>query len=94
MKIEFKKLEEIMINILGELQKRGIDNVPLDADFYWNVPSDAIYDPYNEPSLLDIGQLEDDYETLLNAKKTDSFIGYNLKNLSSILRYISEKHPD
>lgn len=83
-----------MITILEDLKKRGIDNVPLDADFYWNVPSDAIYDPYNEPSQLDIGQLENDYETLLNAKKTGSLIGYNLKNLSSILRYISEKHPD
>lgn len=94
MNIELEKLEEIMTTILGELKKRGIDSIPLEADFYWNIPSDSIYDPYNEPTQLDIGQLEDDYETLLKAKSKEKLTGYNLKNISSLLRYISEKHPD
>ncbi|MGB8665085.1 MAG: hypothetical protein WCD24_10050 [Serratia inhibens] len=93
MNIEINKLEEILTTILKELKTRGIDSVPLDADFYWNVPSETIYDPYNEPSQLDIGQLEDDYEMLLNAESKGKLVGYNLKNLSSILRYIAEKYP-
>ncbi|HEJ9057551.1 hypothetical protein [Serratia fonticola] len=93
MNIDINKLEEILTAILEELKARGIASVPLDADFYWNIPSEAIYDTYNEPSELDIGQLEDDYEMLLSAKNKGKLVGYNLKHASSLLRYIAEKHP-
>lgn len=93
MQVDLSLLEKAVVTILGEMKRRGIDSIPLDADFYWNLPSEAIYDPYNEPNQLDIGQLTDDYETLKLAQETDRLIGYNLKNVSAIMRYLSEKYP-
>lgn len=93
MKVELDFLEKVVASIFREMKMRGIDGVQLDADFYWNVPSESIYDPYNEPGQLDIGQLEEDYETLRFAHKTDALIGYNLKNISPIMRYLSVKYP-
>lgn len=93
MQVDLSLLEKAVSTIFSEMKRRGIDSVPLDADFYWNVPSESIYDPYNEPNQLDIGQLEDDYETLRLAQETDKLMGYNLKNVSAIIRYLSEKYP-
>lgn len=93
MQVDLSLLEKAVSTIFSEMKRRGIDSVPLDADFYWNVPSESIYDPYNEPNQLDVGQLEDDYETLRLAQETDKLMGYNLKNVSAIIRYLSEKYP-
>ncbi|MEX6177324.1 hypothetical protein AB6G03_10215 [Providencia hangzhouensis] len=57
MKIELSLLEEAIVAIFKEMKVQGMDNIDLDADFYWNVPSESIYDIYNEPTQLDIGQL-------------------------------------
>jgi len=93
MQIDLSLLEKTIVTIFSEMKKRGLDHIPLDADFYWNVPSEAIYNPYDEPNQLDIGQLEDDYETLRLANDADKLIGYNLKNISAIMRYLAEKYP-
>ncbi|MBG5891592.1 hypothetical protein AB6F89_07265 [Providencia hangzhouensis] len=92
MKIELSLLEEAIVAIFKEMKVQGMDNIDLDADFYWNVPSESIYDIYNETTQLDIGQLEADYEMLCKAKENELLIKYNLKNISGILRYLSEKH--
>lgn len=93
MQVDLNLLEKAVVSILREMKLRGVEHILLDADFYWNVPSEFIYDPYNEPNQLDIGQLEDDYETLKHAHETNKLSGYNLKNVSSIMRYLSEKYP-
>ncbi|MGJ3353240.1 hypothetical protein [Providencia sp. Je.9.19] len=91
MKIELSLLEEAVVTIFKEMKEQGVDDIDLDSDFYWNVPSEFIYDVYNEPPRLDIGQLEDDYETLCKAKEKELLVKYNLKNISTIFRYLAEK---
>lgn len=93
MKVDLDLLEKAVVSILSDMKQRGLDSVQLDADFYWNVPSEFIYDPYNEPSHLDIGQLEEDHETLRCAQEKDKLTGHNLKNISAIMRYLSVKYP-
>ncbi|ROP60165.1 hypothetical protein EDF81_3001 [Enterobacter sp. BIGb0383] len=82
MQVDLDLLEAAIATIFSDMKQRGIDSVQLDSDFYWNVPFKCIYDPYNEPSQLDIGQLEEDYEALKHAQETDKLTGYNLKNIS------------
>ena len=92
MKIKLNLLEEAVITIFNEMKEQGIDNIDLDSDFYWNVPYASIYDVYNEPTQLDIGQLEDDYEILYEATEKALLVRHNLKNIAAILRYLAEKH--
>lgn len=87
MNINLNVLEDVIHSIFEEMKKNGIESVKLDSDFYWNVPSDALY---NEPKL-DVGQLEYDYDVLLKAKENEILMRYNLKNISAILRYLAEK---
>ncbi|EUD08673.1 hypothetical protein GKR59_07760 [Providencia alcalifaciens] len=93
MNINLNVLENAISSIFEEMKKNGIESVKLDSDFYWNVPSDALYDVYNEPKL-DVGQLEDDYDALLKAKGNEILVRYNLKNIAAILRYLAEKEPN
>ncbi|TCB95888.1 hypothetical protein E0L21_24355 [Kosakonia quasisacchari] len=93
MQIDLTLLEKVVTEIFTEMKNRGIDSVPLDADYYWNIPSEALYDPYQDPNQLDLGQLQDDYETLRLAHATGSLVSYNLKNIAAIMRFLSEKHP-
>lgn len=89
MNINLNVLENAISSIFEEMKKNGIESVKLDSDFYWNVPSDAIYDVYNEPKL-DVGQLE----ALLKTKGNEILVRYNLKNIAAILRYLAEKEPN
>lgn len=92
MKVKLNILEEAVITIFNEMREQGVDNIDLDSDFYWNVPSESIYDAYNEPAQLDIGQLEDDYAILYEATEKSLLVRHNLKNIAAILRYLAEKH--
>ncbi|MEQ4674211.1 hypothetical protein ABN063_06570 [Providencia vermicola] len=91
MKIELELLEECIMTIFHEMKSQNINTINLESDFYWNVPSESIYDIYKEPIQLDVGQLEDDYKTLCQAKEKDILVRHNLKSISAILRYIAEK---
>ncbi|MBS0926164.1 hypothetical protein JK188_16940 [Providencia sp. JGM181] len=93
MDINLNVLEDAIHSIFDEMKKNGIESVKLDSDFYWNVPSETLYDVYNEPKL-DIGQLEEDYGALLKAKENEILVRYNLKNISAILRYLAEKETN
>jgi hypothetical protein len=93
MQVDLDLLENAISDIFNEMRKKGLSSIPLEADFYWNIPSEFKYDPYNEPNQLDIGQLEDDYDTLCQAQNANKLMGYNLKNISAIMRYLSDKYP-
>lgn len=94
MKIELELLEECIVTIFNEMKNQNINTINLESDFYWNVPSESIYDIYKEPIQLDIGQLEEDYNTLSQAKEKDILVRHNLKSASAILRYIAEKYSN
>ncbi|MDU4353596.1 hypothetical protein CRX67_09250 [Enterobacteriaceae bacterium A-F18] len=93
MQIELSFLEKIVNTIFLEMKRCGMDSVPLDEDFYWNIPSESLFDPYNEPNQLDIGQLAEDYEILRLAHSQHSLVSHNLKNVSALMRFLSEKYP-
>ena len=93
MEVDLNILENAINKIFSDMRSRGVERFSLDADFYWNIPCDKLYDPYSEPTDLDIGQLEEDYENLVEMSSKNLLIGHNLKNISVLLRYISEKYP-
>jgi len=93
MEMDLNVLEGAVKKIFSDMRDRGLDNISLDADFYWSIPSEMIYDPYTEPTDLNIGQLEEDYKNLVQMSNENLLIGHNLKNVAVLLRYLSEKYP-
>lgn len=92
MEVILDDLQEIFEVLLQNIREKGVESVFLDIDYYWNVPQDQIYDPYNKPDELDLGQLSDDWQELkrvIQAKKEP--LGYHLVWLAAILRAIGEK---
>lgn len=62
MTIDIYKIEIIFNLIINKLKSDGIHKIFLDDDFYWNIQSNLLYDPYNEPNQFDMGQLSEDYD--------------------------------
>nr|WP_314424702.1 hypothetical protein [uncultured Erwinia sp.] len=93
MEVDLNVLENAVNKIFSDMRSRGVDSFSLDVDFYWNIPRDKLYDPYVEPTELDIGQLEEDYENLVEMSSKNLLVGHNLKNVAVLLRYLSEKYP-
>ena len=87
-----------LINIIDILKDKiisefGSEIVIDKEDFYWELLTDDIYDPYNEPSgELVLGQLSDDWEELLRLKnKKQCPLSYDLVRLSVILNIIRKR---
>jgi hypothetical protein len=86
---ELRKACELL---LTHLEQSGAGSVELTSDFYWNVPPDQRYQPYEEPASLDLGQLTHDWaevQAIVRGEKEP--LGYALVWLSSILRAVGEK---
>lgn len=43
MQLDLSLIEKAVSTIFSEMKQRGVDSVPLDTDFYWNVPSECIF---------------------------------------------------
>lgn len=87
-----KKETEYIFTYLAE--NYGDINIPIEDDFCWYIPEEAILDITNEPKDCTLASLYDAIQHLeeLNIKP-DSNVpsGYSLKMLSLLLRYVSDK---
>jgi hypothetical protein len=91
MEIILDDLQEIFILLVQNIKGKGIDTINLEVDYYWNIPQHQIYDPYQKPVELDLGQLSDDWNELRKILKTQKEpLGYHLVWLAAILRAVGE----
>ncbi|NGX30565.1 MAG: hypothetical protein KR126chlam4_01405 [Candidatus Anoxychlamydiales bacterium] len=91
MKIDINELEKITKKLFSHLKKEGISNFIIDKDFYWNIAEKERYNPYQNPSNFNLGQLFDDWDNLLKINKNKSEpISYAFVWLSSILKWMGE----
>ena len=90
MKIKLDELQEIITFLLSYLKEsKGIE-IELKNDYYWDIPCDQLYNPYESPKDILIGQLSDDLteiKRLLKAK--EEAIPYDLKRVAEILKDLS-----
>ncbi len=63
MKIDVDQLEQALKTLVEELRKKKgkIINIEQPIDYYWSVPGDVLYNPYENPKVLTLGQLSDDF---------------------------------
>lgn len=63
--IKLTELEKALALLLRQLREAEGETIELeDVDAYWSVPPEALYDPYQEPTGLTLGQLSDDLEAV------------------------------
>ncbi|MEZ9526803.1 hypothetical protein [Enterovibrio norvegicus] len=93
MKIETTDLLKIIDILKDNLLEKFPTSIDVDLeDFYWELPEEGLYDPTNEPKVLTLGQLNDDWSELLRLKDQDNIpISYDLRRLSVILQIIRAK---
>ena len=91
MQIPIAELQRIIERLFQHLEDYGIDSVEIPVDYYWNIPNDQIYKPYQDPSKIDMGQLSDDWSELQKIIHLDREpVGYDFVLLASIIRAIGE----
>lgn len=94
MKIKIDEILEIVTLLLLKLKNEKGNEIELDSDFYWDISSDKLYNPYNEPNDLSLGQLSDDLAELYRLSKSrDKAIAYDLKRIAEILKVLSIENP-
>jgi hypothetical protein len=82
-----RDLRRVFNLLMEHMEAIGQEAIDLPGDFYWDVPAEALYDPYSEPRQLDLGQLSEDWEKLLSLANGESPpVGYAFVWLASILR--------
>jgi hypothetical protein len=92
MRVKISKLRDIANNLFQHFEATGLDEISLSRDYYWWIPKEAIYDPYNQPESMSLGQLSDDLlelEKIGTGEQTP--IPYALVWLSTLLRAIGEE---
>jgi hypothetical protein len=92
--INLNELQRAINVVLDHLIKtRGIETVNLDKDFYWDIPSETLYDMNLDPPNLriDVGSLYCDWEMFGKLLQTDWVpVCYQLTQVAPLLRYIGE----
>jgi hypothetical protein len=92
MKVSISELREHFEKLAQHAQDCGVDEVEIDEDFYWSIPPERRYLPYEEPGEPTMGQLSDDLTELRAiASGEKEPVNYGFVWLSAILRRIGEK---
>lgn len=91
MEISLSELKAIFLNEIDHLEKLGYEQVEIPFEYYWNIPQEVRYDPYQEPKQFTLGQLSDNWEGLKQILEGERDpVVYDLVWLSTILRAIGE----
>lgn len=94
MKINVDELEQAFKTLVDELRKKkgNIIDIEQPIDFYWSITGDALYNPYENPKELTLGQLSDDLEEINRiATKESEPVSYDLVKMSSLIAMLGHK---
>lgn len=88
--INIDELEKISQMLFSKLKENIGNEIEVNKDFYWNISEEELYNPYDEPSNMTLGQLSDDIERINYVYKfSDEIVNYDLKRLSTIIQVLS-----
>ena len=92
MNIKLTDLRKVTERLLLHLEQVAKDDIELDVDYYWSIDQEQRYSVNNEPNDFSIGQLTDDWKSLVKMiNEEHGTISYELVWLSSIFQAIGEK---
>lgn len=92
MDITISELRAAAAILFDHLEHTGRTRVTIPHDYYWDIPSELIYDPAAEPGEFTLGQLSDDINEMrkiVDGEKDP--LGYALVWLGALLRAVGEQ---
>ncbi|MDR0467985.1 MAG: hypothetical protein LBG67_03955 [Campylobacteraceae bacterium] len=90
MKVNIDELKKTVMLLLSKLKDGKGDEIELKNDYYWDISSEQLYNPYDKPSEISLGQLPDDLNEIYRlSKSNDEAIPYDLKRVAEILKALS-----
>lgn len=88
--IRIDDLQKAIILLLSNFKTNIGEVIEIENDFYWDIPSKDLYNPYEEPKQFTLGQLSDDINEVQRlANEPSSVISYDLKRISNIIKAMS-----
>lgn len=93
MKITTTEIRRVLDLLLSEFEAHGASEWEIDQDYYWDVPADVRYDPYETPQQLTMGQLSDDIGGVRAIAAGDDVAPLALVWVANILRVAGEEGP-
>ena len=89
--IHVSDLSKITEELIAHLRNVSGEEIDLSVDYYWNIETEQKYNPYENPTEIDLGQISDDWQELQQIiEKEREPIAYDLVKLAAILRAIGE----
>ncbi len=90
MKVNIDEIQKITSLLFSKLREQNGDEVELENDFYWDISSDELYKPYDDPKDISLGQLSDDLKEVQRlSQSSDEAIPYDLKRIAEIIKALS-----
>lgn len=88
-RISIDEIQKITLLLLARLKEsRGVE-IEIKSDYYWDISDEELYNPYEEPKNITLGQLSDDIEEIHRLANSDDEVMYDLKRLAAIFKAIS-----
>lgn len=90
-----EKLQQVLEVLLDHVYAQQGTSVTVQEDFFWDVAPDDVYNPYEEPAELTLGQLTESWDNLEKILSGDKpVLGYGLVWLGDVLRVIGHKNAN
>src|SRR4029450_2259796 len=85
---ELRRVFEIL---LTHVARGSEDELAIGKDYFWSVPSPAMYEVHTEPNALTIGRVSESWGNLEAMLQDESkLIGYGLVWLADVLRALGD----
>lgn len=92
MKVSTEELRRAALTLLQHVEESGQKEIEIAEDFYWDVPAEQRYAPYEEPKGLTVGQLSDEWSEVSQMVNGDrECVSYGLVWLAAVLRRVGER---
>lgn len=87
MKVDVRQVRKIVLRLLDHIiERHEVVEVDLNKDFFWVVPPDSVYEVEHQPSQLDVGSLEDEWQFVSSLLNPDARpTAYQLTQIAPIL---------
>lgn len=95
MQVELDEIRKSLSILIAHVELRTGPTLELDKDFYWHLPSPELYNTYEKPSDLTIGQISEnitEIREIVSGERPP--LSYGLVWLAAILRAIGDSVTD
>ena len=89
MKVNIDEIQKITSLLLSKLKESKGNEIEINNDYYWEISNEELYNPYEEPRNITLGQLSDDLDEVHRILQSDDAIMYDLKRIAGILKTLS-----